>query len=421
MRYYLAAFLALSFFVAPWLSAAFPGPTESVLNSISKAGEQIAAVILARNPVTVEQLKIDYAAAESRKGKKIRILVVPGHEPGFGGTEYGPLKERDLNVEVAENLIGYLRRNPRYEVFTTRDKSAWLPEFSSYFKADRDEIVAWQKNNKTEQKRLIEVGSFTPSTPVIYHNTVDTETGIRLHGINKWANENNIDIAIHIHFNDWPHTRGDDADKYTGFAIYVPEPQFANSASAKALAGTVFKRLAKYNPISNLRGESSGIVEEQDLIAIGSYNSLDAASMLIEYSYIYEPQLADRELRGLFLKEVAYETYLGLLDFFDEYKAAEESLAFDTLVLPHRWEKPLSGKGDSPAEVFALQTALMLDGDYPPRGSSQRDCPRTGKLGPCTRSALEWFKKKYDISGEKEIAGQKTLDVLNRIFSSQAL
>ncbi|MCX6716187.1 MAG: peptidoglycan-binding protein [Candidatus Taylorbacteria bacterium] len=300
-------------------------------------------------------------------------------------------------------------------------KTAWTPEFANYFKSSWNDIVEWQKANKDALRELVKLDGIAPVVQPVYHNTVNPSVGIRLHGINKWANENNINIVVHVHFNDYPRKNASVAGTYTGFSIYVPGGQFFNSTSTKAVANTVFKRLAKYNPVSNLRGERSGIIEEQDLIAIGSNNSVDAASLLIEYAYIYEPQLVDPKVRELYLKEIAYETYIGLLDFFDPAGALVEAKTFDTLTLPYKWNNQLTGKNDSPQDVFALQTALILDGVYPPAGLSSNECPRTGKLGPCTRSALQTFQHKYDINNENGIAGPKTIETLNRIYSARTL
>lgn len=423
MRYYVAALLILVVFMVPWFGVNFPDAAATVISALRSAGEQIAAVVLIHKPVTVDQLKSDYAIAAIPGAKKIRILIVPGHEPDFGGTEYGDITERDLNVEVAENLISFLNRDPRYEIFTTRNKLAWSPEFANYFKTGWNDIKEWQKANRAEFNNLVKLGIATPAPPIVYHNRANPSVALRLHGINKWGNENNIDIAIHIHFNDYPRKKplARVPGKYTGFAIYVPEQDYLNSPTTKAIANTVYKRLGKYNPVSNIKGERDGIVEEPDLIAIGSNNSVNAASMLIEYAYIYEPQLNDPAVRPLYLKELAYETYLGLMDFFDPSVAAAEAKTFDTLVLPYKWENVMTGKNDSTKDVFALQTALIIDGVYPPSGSSPNDCPRTGKLGPCTRSALKSFQEKYDISDEKGIAGPKTLETLNRVYSSQTL
>ena len=63
MRYYVAVLVILAIFVAPWFGVNYPVAADTILTAISSVGEQIAAVILARKPVTVEQLKSDYALA----------------------------------------------------------------------------------------------------------------------------------------------------------------------------------------------------------------------------------------------------------------------------------------------------------------------------------------------------------------------
>ncbi|MCX6716186.1 MAG: hypothetical protein NT077_04210 [Candidatus Taylorbacteria bacterium] len=94
MRYYVAALLIVVIFIMPWFGMNFPDVATEILATIRSAGEQIAAVILMRKPVTVEQLKSNYMMASIPGQEKVRILVVPGHEPDFGGTEFGSLDER---------------------------------------------------------------------------------------------------------------------------------------------------------------------------------------------------------------------------------------------------------------------------------------------------------------------------------------
>ena len=50
-------------------------------------------------------------------------------------------------------------------------------------------------------------------------NIAPDEMGVRLYGINKWANENDIDIVIHVHFNDYPGRPRTGSGKYSGFSI----------------------------------------------------------------------------------------------------------------------------------------------------------------------------------------------------------
>ncbi len=380
---------------------------------------KVAAVILAHNPKTVSGIQAAYDAASNPAQPRVRILVVAGHEPDYGGaeyrSEYGTVRERDLTVELADSLAGLLRSDSRFMVFTTRTTDAWTPTFASYFNSQFQDIIAWRKAYKAETESMIQVGQFTETTPVVYHNKVPDGPAIRLFGIDKWADENNIDIVIHVHFNDYPRTASEEG-KYSGFAIYVPEKQYDNSSSTKVLAQAVFDRLKKYNPVSDMPQEKGGIIEDQDLIAIGPFNSVNAPSMLVEYSYIYEPQLVNPATQKAFIDELAYETYKGVGDFLDPgvKPAAAET---DTLMLPHHWDTPLTGKNDDDRDVFALQTALIADGDYPPAGKTMNDCPRTGGFGGCTRASLQEFQDKYGISGEKGIAGPKTLERLNDLFS----
>jgi peptidoglycan hydrolase-like protein with peptidoglycan-binding domain len=112
---------------------------------------------------------------------------------------------------------------------------------------------------------------------------------------------------------------------------------------------------------------------------------------------------------------LAYQTYLGIEDFFDQKGNA--GIAYDTLVLPYKWENIMDEKSDSKSEIFALQTALAHEGVYPPQGMDKNSCPRTGKIGPCTKASINEFQKKYGIKGENNVVGKKTLEILNNKYS----
>jgi len=425
MRYYLAVLFLLVIFAIPWAFANYPVGMNTLISSIESASNQLAAVILSHNPRSIAEIQSKYASAAIPQAPKVKILIVPGHEPDYGGAEYrdpvyGLVLERDLTVELGQDLQGLLSNDGHFQTSITRDTQAWSPALADYFKNDWTAIITWMKDAKQDMAYLVSVGSTTKPVAHIYHNNVPDDVAIRLYGITKWANENGIDITIHIHFNDYP-GHGAGPGDHSGFAIYVPESQYANSTTTGVIAQTIFKRLAKYNPVSDLPGESTGIVEEPDLIAIGANNTADAASMLIEYSYIYEPAIVNPAVRHTFLKELAYETYLGLQDFFEPAGSAALAHAYDTLSLPHSWSSPLLGKNDPPDDVFALQTALVNDGDYPPMGESLNDCPRSGKIGPCTKAGLSAFQKKYGITGEEGIAGPKTESELNQLFSAKMI
>lgn len=404
------SFLVMSFSFVFYLAAKSSGG--------KFVNDQVSSVMLVRKPKTIAQIQQRYNTAPVTNSK-VKILLVPGHEPGYGGAEYKSLKERDMTLELSEQLQGFFENNSRFETFTTRTATAWNPEFDTYFKTNWDAIIDWRKASHEEVSRLISIGSMAQTEESVGHNVAPQNVAVRLYGITKWANEHDIDIEIHIHFNDdrghGPKTPG----KYSGFAIYVPVDQYYNSTSTKAIANTVYKRLTKYNPVSNLPGESEGIIDEPDLIAVGSNNTADSASMIIEYSYIYEPQFENKETRSLTIRDMAYQTYLGLQDFFDPNTSAAITKDFDSSVLPYVWNMEKIDKDSKAQDIFALQTALMVDGVYPPKDRLRNDCPRSGAIKSCTKSALDDFQKKYNITGESGFAGPKTIQILKEKFSAK--
>ena len=397
--------MALFVFVATYY---FPENPNEAISKLKEKGILLAAVILNHNFKSIVEIRSNFIE------KKVKVLLVPGHEPDYGGSEYRGLIERDMNVELAQDLQEFFKNNSHYQVFISRDEKDWSPFFQSYFKEDWSEIVKWTNTSIKEFSRLVAIGSTTKPASKVIHNKAPANVSYRLFGITKWSNENNVDVVIHIHFNDNPryYTRG--PGKYSGFAIYVPTAQFDNSTTTKAIASRIYKRLAKYDPVSNLPGESSGIIDEPDLIAVGANNTSDAASLLIEYSYIYEPQFQDAKLRQMAIKDLAFQTYLGIQDFFGQNAYINLTRAYDTSILPYDWGSDITDES-SRSDIYALQTALTFDHEYPPEGKSKNECPRTGRLGPCTLSALETFQEKYGIVGEDGFAGPKTIKDLNNL------
>lgn len=425
MKHYkstLIAFFALVVFGTPWFVSMYPTPTKFIDNMFSYVGKAYVnyGAIFFQEGITVTQLQDKYkniSKSSSNKKEKIRILIVPGHEPNFGGTEFGNLKEREMVVELADALKTFFANNSNYEVIVTRDNNNWNKEFDEYFKNNWDSISAFIKDSKGEMVKQMNSGAVKKLSDGVSHNNAPTNVAVRLFGINKWNNENNIDIAIHIHFNDYPRANTKVAGKYSGFSIYVPEKQYSNSTTTKVIATNVFKRLAKYNAVSNLPKEEVGVIEDQELIAIGSANTLNAPSMLIEYGYIYEPQFADELVRSANIRDLAFQTYLGVQDFFGS--GNDYSLAYDTLMLPYSWNNEFGVNGGDKNEILALQSALMTDGVYPPSNKSKNDCPRTGRFGPCTTTALNNFQIKHGITNEKDTVGKETKKTLNSIYSVQ--
>lgn len=411
------ALLAVVVFGTPWLISNYPKSADFVDNIFSYVGNNYTAVFF-QEVITVSGLRKKYDDISNRRiisKPKIRIMIVPGHEPDFGGTEFRDLKERDMAVDLANDLAFFLRNNTHYEVVVARDKNKWNPDLEKYFNDHWSEIKDFVEKSKGDMVQQINSGSVKRKSDGVIHNKAPKDVALRLFGINKWNNENKIDIAIHVHFNDYPRSNTNSPGEYSGFAIYVPEKQYSNSTTTIAIANNLFKRLAKYNAVSDLPKEEDGVIEEQELIAIGSNNTLDAPSMLIEYGYIYEPQYSDSIVRETTIRDLAFQTYLGIQDFFGS--GNDVTSAYDTLMLPFSWKKDLDKNSDSKKDILALQTALLLEGVYPPADRTKNDCPRSGRLGPCTLNSLNKFQNKYGIKNEVDRVGDKTKEVLNQLYS----
>ena len=381
---------------------------------MKSAGDNLAAVFF-KESVTVEGIKNKYQKSLNGQSK-VHVLVVPGHEPNEGGAKFGTLKEREMVVDLGNYLVEFLKNDGHYESTITRDNKTWNPIFSNYFSTNWENIIAFNNSQKTQMSSLLNVGLMKPTTGA-FHVNAAPEIATRLYGINKWANENDVDITIHIHFNDFPRKKQSLPGKYSGFVIYVPESQYSNSSTTKAVANSVFSRLGKYNAVSDLKTEDEGVVEDQVLIAVGSNNSANSASMLIEYGYIYEPQFQDPIIREIALKDLAYQTYLGLQDFFGQTK---QGVVYDTLTLPYTWNKTISktNAGNLKSDVFSLQSALIINGNYPAQGSTKNDCPRSGVFGPCTVEAINAFQVKHGVKGESGFFGPKTRAALGALYGS---
>ncbi|MDO8589828.1 MAG: N-acetylmuramoyl-L-alanine amidase [bacterium] len=265
--------------------------------------------------ITMSDLKHKYLEAE-RTGEKIRIVLVPGHEPHFGGAEFGKLKERDMNVDLAQELKDKLESDKRFEIIMTRDKDNWNPKLEKYFDANWEAIKDFTKVKKTEMNLLVAEGKVKKVLSGIEHNTAPGDVAYRLFGINRWSRDIGADVLIHIHFNDYPRSRAYLPGRHKGFAIYIPDKQYSNSVATKEIATNIFERLENFFVISDLPEEDIGIIESQDLIAVGQSNSLDAASILIEYGYIYRPQFTRQVSRASLIEQMAEQTYLGLEDSF---------------------------------------------------------------------------------------------------------
>ena len=362
----------------------------------------------------------DLAGAYARRN--LKILLVPGHDNVDWGTEYYGIREADLNIELAEDIYNILATDGHFKVFTTRDfkNGEYTPVFANYFASQEGSILNFRGQLMERITNALLRGEFKLN-PTADH-VLPYRIAQKLYGINKWSNENDIDITLHIHFNDhggrWYDRYGD----YEGFTIYIPEYQFSSSRASRELAQSIFSRLKKNFAVSTLPQEQQGITEDQDIIATGAKGSLDGVGLLIEYGYIYEPQFAHDNVRNLIFHELAHQTYTGLKTYFDF-----DSNLSDSTLLPYAWKTTLKKGIKGNKDVLALQAALRAEGLYPPPGKSLSDCSLTGNFGPCTEIAVKRFQEKYSAeilapAGYRTgtgLVGSLTLQKLNELYGAR--
>ncbi len=260
-------------------------------------------------------LPISFVRATTKAS--IRILIVPGHDNGSWGAEYGKIKEADMNLVLATQIYNSLKVDKNYKVYITRNKSGYLKTFADYFSNHKGEIIAFKQAAKLKTKKEIVAGDFTVKEGVA-HVAVNEDMSVKLFGINKWANENKIDLVLHVHFNDYPRPSVSTIGTYKGIAIYVPEAQMVNSAGSTKVANSIFKQLKKKYSASSYPKEKSGIVPDQNLIAMGTSGTLNekVRTVLVEYGYIYEKVFRNTTSRRASYKIMAALTTTGIKNYF---------------------------------------------------------------------------------------------------------
>ena len=379
--------------------------------SLSRVRVMVASVFFTES-ATPEGIQALYDRA-LQGGGKVRVLIVPGHDDASWGTEFRGVREADVTALLGEELTRFLSSDDAFQPILVRGRRGYAPGFEEYLEKEKNAVSAFVADRKKTMGELLQKGAVEKRIHVI-HNKASSDTAERLYAINTWANEHGVAIVLHLHFNDYPGRREGRPGRYDGFSLYVPDSQFSNARASRRIAESLFKQFSEFYAPSNLPIEGGGMVEDQSLIAVGAHNTLDAASVLIEYGYIYEERFRSGEVREAAVRELAFQTYQGLNRFFGKGKEALPK--YPTTLLPHMWQKPpLQGVAQSP-DVLSLQIALLFEGLYPPQGKSLRDCPLTGSFGPCTGSAVRNLQKKYGIF-ESGSVDESTLARLNELYS----
>ncbi len=247
--------------------------------------------------------------------KKVRVLIVVGHDNAVWGAQFKQVREVDLNRELALHVYDLLKTDPLFDPVITQRDGDYIPELLDFFSTREKDIRAFRE----ERKRLYvgEMGKAAYEPDDVKHNRVTDDVAMTLYGTTLWSKEQHVDAIINVHFNDYPGRPYGKAGVYKGFSLYVPDMSLRNGAMSRPLGEAVYAELLKTQPPSNLPVEAGGVLESKDLIALGARNSLDIPAILVEYAYIAEPRLHDAG-RDDVLWGMAQATYRGIKNFYTE-------------------------------------------------------------------------------------------------------
>lgn len=372
--------------------------------------EMESASVFFVQSITIAQIHSEYRDANlwsPTSRQKVRILIVPGHEPSMGGTEFRGIRERDVVVDIADTLAHLLSQNPHYEVMVSRGKTAWNPILQEYFNTHAAEIQTFIDSQRAQMAAHLADGSISRNVNQMDHVGTTGSWAIRLYGVNKWASDHGYSIVLHLHVNDDGERASSRAGRYSGFAVYVPDAQYSNAEASLSIGEHIASRLNAFHATSTLPKERKGVIPDQELIAIGSNNSADNAALLIEYGYIYESQFHDGSVLPVAIADYAYQTYLGLQDFFGDAPVSRP----DSAAYSYDWKTVTGKPNQKGAGVYALQSFLHQLGYYPPLGKSFSDCPVSGAAFECTRTAIMAYQSAHGLDATGAI-GPQTSEVL---------
>lgn len=365
--------------------------------------------------VRVDDLSERYAEAAAG-GAKVRILIMPGHEPGYGGAQFQGFYEREFAVDIAERLAKELRTDPNLDVLVARGDQGWNDDFERYFDTQERKIRKFVDEHKKAMEKLERRGRLEENEDQAAHNTAPDDVALRLYGVTKWANENDVDLVLHVHLNDDTAHVADTRGVESGAAIYVPDSIYGNAKASRAIAEPVFERLQATNATSTSGLEQQGILEDRELIAIGAYNTAEVPSLLIEYGYIYEPRITGDGARDDVFADYAYQTALGVKDFFGSPGRPQ----FGTKALPYRFMTDILATSTASTTpdahgIYALQAALRHLGFYPGTEASLATCPVSGIANVCTEASVKAFQKSKGLE-QTGTLGPATRTALNAAF-----
>ena len=256
------------------------------------------------------------AASPITAPKQFTILIVPGHDTKTGGAHFENIYERDLVVDVAKNISALLDQDSKYKIIVARDTEIWNPIFADYFTNEQQAIVDFKNEHQAAYRLLVASGAQKVVPDMGEHTLASKKTAIELYGINKWADENSVDLIIHLHFNNSKRKNVSLPGSHSGFDMFIPEKQSINATASRIIGENIYKELEKkFHP--EAPGYYNSLFEDQSLIALGAFKTLTKPAVLIEYGYIYDKTLQIDAIRKQTLEQMAEQTVAGIRDYVD--------------------------------------------------------------------------------------------------------
>ena len=256
----------------------------STLNLLMAENEDLRSeLVVLHSMVATSSLEL-FSAPPTQQ----RILLVMGHTQDQKGAVYGELTEYELNYDLITQLEQDLVTRG-CEVIVLHEDGHYSQSFQDYFETHEDKILNFRAQQKEEYAREYPMSVVTNDTD---HNYASKEATIQLYGINMWTTENEVDVVIHVHFNDYPGRVWNQVGTHTGFSLFTSLKTNDNFIESFRLAKLIEQEMLQYANRSTVEKESAGVLESE-LIAVGQANSVIVPAVLFEGGFIYEDKFTN--------------------------------------------------------------------------------------------------------------------------------
>ena len=135
-------------------------------------------------------------------------------------------------------------------------------------------------------------------------------------------------------------------------------------------------------PGESQKATKQGIIPDDSLIALGANRTIAAPRALVEYAYMYEPQVSPSFYKKT-MPALARATAAGIVDYLGNNTKHKKHL----VSYPWKTQNPNSAPKNS---TLQLQLAMRELGYY---GADDDRCDFDGIYGSCTKAAVKKFQR----------------------------